>query len=291
MNKEEKYTARQTMLASEYEVFHYKDKYLNEIQLHHHDFYEIYLFLSGDVDYLIEGKIYKLLPGDIVIINSNELHQPVFKDNSKSYERMVLWMDKEFVKSLSTSKTDLASCFKPEVIRAHNVSRLPIEIVQSIKLIFMKLLNCKQQDRFGGDLDYKAYITDLLLIINQSYLQKDNSSLQMQVDVKNNHLIQSVMSYIEQHIEEDIPLDYLASQFYVSKFYLSREFKKHTGATIHRYIVQKKLIAAKELILQSIPLIEVYKLIGFGDYCNFLRAFKNEYGITPREFYKYMINK
>ncbi|WP_070000378.1 AraC family transcriptional regulator [Cellulosilyticum sp. I15G10I2] len=291
MNKKQKYTARQIMLEAEYEVFHYKDKYLNQIQLHHHDFYEIYLFLAGDVDYLIEGKIYRLLPGDIVIINSNELHQPVFKDNSKPYERMVLWIDKEFVKVLSTSKTNLASCFMPEIIKEHNVARLPMEIVQSIKLIFIKLLNCKEQDRFGGDIDYKAYITDLLLIINKSYLQRDDIALQMKVDVKNNHLIQAVMRYIEEHIEEEIPLDYLASQFYVSKFYLSREFKKHTGTTIHRYIIQKKLITAKELILQNLPLIEIYKLIGFGDYCNFLRAFKNEYGITPKEFYKYMINK
>jgi AraC-like DNA-binding protein len=53
--------------------------------------------------------------------------------------------------------------------------------------------------------------------------------------------------------------------------------------------VQKKLIEAKELIIKKTPITEVYKQCGFGDYSNFFRAFKNEYGVTPKQFYDSMI--
>lgn len=277
------------MLSSDYEIFHYKDAYLNEITLHHHDFYEIYFFLSGEVKYIIEGKIYKLLPGDVVIINSNELHQPLFEDSTKSYERIVLWITKEFVKSLSTDMTNLSRCFEDPGLCSNNVLRLPLEVQQSLKLTFIKLLDASDVKGYGSDIYSKVYVSDILLIINQMLINKEKNTHQIRVNTKKDALIQSVIAFIDENINRDTSLDEIASKLYISKFYLSRVFKAHTNTTIHRYIVQKKLICAKELILESIPLTEVYKRVGFGDYCNFFRAFKAEYGITPKEFYNYMM--
>lgn len=61
--------------------------------------------------------------------------------------------------------------------------------------------------------------------------------------------------------------------------------------TIHKYIKLKRLIKAKELIRQNLPITEVYIKSGFGDYSNFFRAFKLEYGITPKEYYKIVTNE
>jgi AraC-like DNA-binding protein len=106
--------------------------------------------------------------------------------------------------------------------------------------------------------------------------------------VKKSNLIEHVLEYIGTHIDEDITIDDLSAYTYLSKFHLSREFKKHTGTTLHRYILQKKLIAAKELILRDIPITLVYEQCGFGDYSNFFRAFKNEYGMTPKQYLEAM---
>lgn len=57
-----------TCCAPGYEIFRYCDSELGEVSLHHHDFYEIYLFLNGSVEYSIESRIYRLLPGDILLI-------------------------------------------------------------------------------------------------------------------------------------------------------------------------------------------------------------------------------
>ena len=71
------FTSRQYMITPNFEYFHYVDRSATEIDYHNHDFYEIYFFISGSVTYMIEGKTYKLRPGDILLIHNNELHKPV----------------------------------------------------------------------------------------------------------------------------------------------------------------------------------------------------------------------
>ncbi|GKU26606.1 AraC family transcriptional regulator [Clostridium folliculivorans] len=278
------YQTRQYMLSSDYEIYHYLNSDIRSINIHHHDFYEFYFFISGDVTYLIEGKSYKLEPGNIVLINSKELHQAVINSEEAYYERIVLWINKAFLKKLSNDETDLSLCF--EGFNKKNVMSTDIEQQKNIRFILNKLVDLENYQGIGYELLYKAYITELMVHINNLAF---NESAELSVDMKKSNLIDGIIEYINNHIEEDITVDQIAEQFYLSKFHLSREFKKYTGTTIHRYIVQKKLIEAKELILKEVPIIDVYKQCGFGDYSNFFRAFKNEYGITPKQYYEAMV--
>lgn len=271
------------MLSKDYEIFHYSDTELEQVNLHHHDFYECYLFISGDVTYFIEGKSYSLKPGDTILINSTELHQPIINTNNIPYERIVLWIDKVFLNNLSTDTTKLSHCFEDG--GKENVIRSSFEMQQNIKAILDKLLSLENYSGIGSELLYKAYIIELLVHLNMLLF---HNGVKLDVDIKKNNLIDGIIEYINNHIEEEITLDQLSAQFYLSKYHLLREFHKHSGTTIHKYIVQKKLIQAKELILKGIPIISVYQQCGFGDYSNFFRAFKNEYGVTPKHFYELM---
>lgn len=279
--KVHQYISRQYMLSSDYEIFHYSDTDLSSVNLHHHDFYECYMFISGDVTYLIEGKFYDLKMGDIMLINSRELHQAIINSSDIPYERIVLWISKAFLQELSTPEADLTLCFESPEKR--NVLRTDIEMQQNIRVQLNKLLSLEKYKGMGRDLLYKAYIVELMIYLNNMLLNDKTDST---VDVKKSNLIDAIIEYINSHLDEDITLDEITKQFYLSKYHLSREFKKQTGTTIHRYIVQKKLIEAKELILREYPINSVYRQCGFGDYSNFFRAFKNEYGVTPKQFYE-----
>ncbi len=277
------YLTRQYMLSSDYEVYHYSNTDLSGVSLHHHDFYECYLFLAGDVTYLIEGKSYQLTPGDIVLVNSKELHQAYINSKNSAYERMVLWINPSFLRELSTEKTDLTQCF--ESPNRKNVLRLDYEWQQNIRILMNKLIMLERYQGIGQELLYKAYITELMIYINN---QTIHDNIRLDVEAKKSNLIEQILEYINAHIDEDITIDDLSEYTYLSKFHLSREFKKDTGTTLHRYILQKKLIAAKELILKDIPITHVYEQCGFGDYSNFFRAFKNEYGMTPKQYLEAM---
>jgi AraC-like DNA-binding protein len=281
--KVQEYSTRQHMLSSDYEIFHYSNTNLTGVSIHHHDFYEFYLFISGNATYLIEGKIYYLKPGDIILINYKELHQAIISNTDIVYERIVLWINKSFLKKLSSSKTNLSLCFESHDKK--NVLRTDFETQKNIRLTLNKIINLQQYNGIGYELLYTAYITELMVHLNNIAFMED---VRLNVDIKKSNLIDGIIDYINTHIEEDITVDELSEYFYISKYHLSREFKKHTGTTIHRYIVQKKLIEAKELILEKMPVMDVYKQCGFGDYSNFFRAFKNEYGVTPKQFYEMM---
>ena len=278
-----KFLTRKHMLPRDYEVFHFLNTDLPFLYLHHHDFYEFYLYISGNVTYLIEGKSYNLQLGDIVLINTRELHQAIVNSMKIPYERIVLWINKSFLQGLSTPEIDLTLCF--ESIAKKNVIRADVEDQQNIKIQLNKLLSLENYKGPGKNLLYKAYIIELAIYLNNLVF---NDKSHLDITVQKNHLIEEIIEYINNHIDEDITIDELSKEFYLSKFHLSREFSKHTGTTIHRYIVQKKLILAKELILKGYPINSVYKQAGFGDYSNFFRSFKNEYGVTPKQFYNLM---
>jgi len=267
------------MHEKDYEIFYYSDSKLEKVSLHHHDFYECFFFISGNVSYYIEGKTYALKPGDIVLVNTTELHQLIVMDHSIPYERIVLWIDKSFLNSLSTDQTDLASCF---YAKKDNVIRLSLDLQQTIRAILHKLISIENYTGIGSDILYKSYFIELFVQINMALL---HNNIRPDADVKKSNMITDIIEYINNHIEEELTIDSLSEHVFLSKYHLLREFKKHSGTTIHKYIIQKKLILAKELILKGMPITEVFKQCGFGDYSNFFRAFKKEYGVTPKFFY------
>ncbi len=273
------YQTRQQMHEKDYEIFYYSDSKLDKVSLHHHDFYECFFFISGNVSYYIEGKTYTLKPGDIVLVNTTELHQLIVMDHSVAYERIVLWIDKNFLNSLSTDQTDLSACF---YAKKDNVIRLSLDFQQAIRTILHKLLSIENYTGIGSDILYKSYFIELFVQINMALL---HNSIRPDADVKKSIMITDIIEYINNHIDEELTIDSLSEHVFLSKYHLLREFKKHSGTTIHKYIIQKKLILAKELILKGMPITEVFKQCGFGDYSNFFRAFKKEYGVTPKFFY------
>ena len=119
------YTYRQTMIAQDYEIYRYHSTYLNEVELHHHDFYEVYLLLGGRVEYIVENQIYRVRPGDWMLISPLELHQARIATDADAYERIVLWVARPYLERLSTPRTSLTRCFDTSVPGHTNLLRLP----------------------------------------------------------------------------------------------------------------------------------------------------------------------
>lgn len=98
--------------------------------------------------------------------------------------------------------------------------------------------------------------------------------------------LDEVFGYIHTHLTEQITLERLEQEFYISRHHLIREFKKRTGQTVHRYIVKARLDLCRKYIEQGYSIAEVYRMGGFGGYNHFFRAFKQTYGMTPKEYYR-----
>ena len=275
------FTNRQHMVRRSYEVYRYRDTYLNEVALHHHDFYELYLFLSGNVDYVIENRKYHLMPGDLLLISPNELHQPMFGRERQTYERIVVWIDKTYLQQFSGLDVDMTHCFDTTVPGHSNLLRPDNAVRQRLTDLLEQILGEEESSRFGsGIMADTCLIQALVLVIRLA----ERTRARSEMPDKSESVVSSVLDYINSHYAEDLSLDFLANQFFISKYHLSREFNRLVGTSVHRYIIQKRLVIAKQLMGEGVPSTSVYQHCGFGDYSNFYRAFKAEYQITPKEY-------
>lgn len=279
--KTQTFKSRQHMQTSTYEIFRYKDAYLKEVALHHHDFYEVYFFVSGNVQYNIESRSYLLTPGDILLISPMELHQPMFADSQRSYERIVLWIDKRFLESFSIPGQDITACFDSSAPFHTNLLRPDATTRQLLAFQLEQLLAETEEDGEYSKICAMSYLVQVLVLLNR---QARKEQQYPEVKPLADSAVYSVMTYINEHYSEDLTLDNLANRFFISKYHLSREFVRLIGTSVHRYIIQKRLVMAKQMMSEGMSSTEVYQHCGFGDYSNFYRAFKSEYQISPKEF-------
>ena len=278
--KPQRFNSRQNMHRKDFEVFRYKDAYLKEVALHHHDFYEVYFFLSGNVQYIIESRSYLLTPGDVLLISPMELHQPLFGSEHREYERIVLWIDRQFLEGFSLPGQSFTACFDTSSPNHSNLLRP--EGVQRQFLLFLleQLISESSTEDPYQEMAALSYLAQVLVNLNRLALQQRRGDPVAAPD----SVVYDILGYINDHYSENLTLDDLANRFFISKYHLSREFQRLVGSSVHRYIVQKRLVMAKQMLSEGTPSSEVYQHCGFGDYSNFYRAFKAEYQISPKEF-------
>ena len=99
-------------------------------------------------------------------------------------------------------------------------------------------------------------------------------------------LLDQIMAYVETHLAEKITLEEITKHFWVSQSTITQTFRNKMGVSFYRCVTQRRLIAAKTLILEGLALENVGQQVGFSDYSSFYRAFKQEYGISPRQYRK-----
>lgn len=279
MIKRDEFQLRQHMLLEDYEIYHYLDSSELHVSLHFHDFYECYYLLSGRVSYQIDNHSYTMAAGDLLLIGPNQLHRPLISGTALPYERIVLWISHKHIERLSTPQTDLSSCFQSD---KYNLSRLPKLRRAAIEQKLFALLEATDGEGFGRDVLCRSRMMDLLVELNRDYLEAQPSPARAGISV--NALTDSVSAYLDAHLSEQVSLDELAASVYLSKYYLARTFRRETGVTIFQMLMQKRMIRARNLILEGMPLLAVAAQCGFADYSGFYKAFVNEYGVSPRAY-------
>ena len=274
---------RQSMSDSKFEIFHYRDAKFEGVPVHQHDFYEVYYFIGGSVEYSVEGRTYELKSGDLLLINPLELHQPRIAPDQQDYERIVLWINKNYLAELCFNKTSLTRCFDSSQPDHTNLLR-PTKIQQTyISAMLTELISETSSDSYAVEIASEAILLRFLVELNR--LTIDSSSA-LRKDEASSSIIPDVLEYINKHFCEKLTLNEIADEFFVSKYYLSHAFNNVVGTSVHRYIILKRLIHAKQMLLSGIKSTTAATNCGFNDYAGFYRAFTAEYGVTPTEFVK-----
>ncbi len=259
----------------------FEEKTMN---VHIHDCYEIYYSISGGKQFLIDNKTYKIEPGDLFFINQYESHH-LSQIEQKEHERIVISIHPDFLRSLSTEKTELDYCFlHREPGFSHRIS-LDKNQQQRFMYYIHKITGLSG---YGEDILERLAFTELMVFFNKEFYasaQKEEAvnSFTCQYDQQ----VNDILEYINANINEPITIQLLAEQFFLSKSFICRIFKQSTGTTVNKYLTARRISIAKALLSEGSSVNEVYEQCGFQDYSTFLKSFAKSVGLSPKKYALY----
>lgn len=268
-------------LHQDFRFFHIADQTERTFEYHYHEFNKIIVFLSGNVTYLIEGKAYHLKPWDILLINNHDVHKPIINAR-ETYDRVILWVNREFLSSFRTDTYDLTTCFQLEERKSFNLIRLDSKLHQQLQSIIYQLEEACNSTAYAHELFTQSLFLQFMIYLNRIHL--DNTYIYDHNSLDYDEQIVDILNYIKTNLAKPLSVDDIAKEFYISKHYLMHKFKRKTGYTLHNYIMNRRLFLAIEYMKQGYSIMESSTLCGFSDYSTFSRLFKKTFHCTPREF-------
>ena len=267
-------TEKTGYLNEEFRLFHIKDQTSREFSWHYHDFHKVVVFLSGQASYHIAGQTYHLTPWDILLVDRHAIHRPEI-DASVPYDRFILWIQNDI------PQQELLKCFQKANDRSYNLIRLHPSLQEKLKELLMDLESAARSEDFAKDILTQALFLQFMVYLNRIFLEKqyifDRKSYSFDSQIA------EILQYINHNLQDDLSVDELASRYYISKYHLMRKFKEETGYTLHNYIVSKRLLMARNLISEGMPVVKAAHESGFTEYSTFSRAYRRQFGQTPSE--------
>ena len=260
-------------LTEDYRLFHLRSDGGTRPEYHYHEFCKILLLVSGSGGYSVDGQRYALQSGDVVLINSRSVHRPEFEAGAV-YERIILYISPEFLEKLSLPQCDLTACF-----RSGHVLRLGEPERKRLFHLAAALERELAGEDYGRELLCHAALLRLLAQIGRE-LRRTDTPRPGPVKPGNERVV-AIVRYLDRHLSEDISIDELAERFYLSKYHMMRLFRRETGATIHGYLTERRLLQARELIRGGMSATDACFRSGFRSYSSFTRSYGKRFGSTP----------
>ena len=248
------------------------------VSLHSHNYIEILFCQSvSGVEYLVGSDRYKLQKGDIIVIPPGISHRPIMPEiMTEPYVRDVLWVNAEFLASLEQAfpRSATADQNRPAMIRTAGTRW------EHLGELFQTGVKEEEKQESGWEAVVAGNTLKILAYLDRAYNECAGDRMKAETPM----LLDKVTAYIEAHFTEHITIRDIAHKFYISDSSISHQFKQKMGVSIYHYITQRRLISAKNLISKGMALEHVAVQVGFSDYSAFYRAFKQEYGISPRQY-------
>lgn len=238
---------------------------------HIHDFYEIYINLSGDVSFLVEDGLYSIKRGDVILTSPNEIHRCIYHSDCV-HEHFCIW-----IKDFPTATQMLSGVSKSS-------SLLTLSESEKQKLIDLCFEFYKSHDG-GQQLCFRAagsFFSILDIICNN---RRSAASAQRLPES-----FSDIVEYISRHyFEPSCTVSLLCENFYISKSTLCRRFRGYFQTTPSDYIESKRFSEAKKLLLAGQSVQDACFNSGFSDCSYFIMRFRKKFGVTPYKYQKEFI--
>lgn len=254
----------------------------DEKSYHCHDHLEIAFMMSGNGRYRIDGEVYDVGEGDLLIFNPGTMHQGLVTDAANTMTEFFVGASDIHFKGLPENALPLPDG-KPVI---HTTGEFRQKLFKLCATMEAENSVCWQ----GRYFMMKTCLMQMILLIMRQQMEpvekiKTGYSFE---SVNRKYVVEQIVNYFEDHYAEKISLDQIAENMYLSPFYISKIFKSETGDTPIRHLINIRLERAMELLREGFPgsIQEVAQQVGYEDAYHFSKLFKKRYGIPPSQVKK-----
>lgn len=201
----------------------------------------------------------------------------VWHQREKNSEYVTIYLEPEFLR-----RTAIENELSAETKLAHRVIFPDSTIVQVAHLFKGELLN----EGLAGALFAESLKNLLAVHLLRQYCESSSAKkLVISGGALDAVKLKQVQDYIEEHLAEEIVIEYMAALIPISQFHFARAFKAATGESPHKYLTQRRIERAKVLLtVTKLPVVEVAYRVGFSNQSHFTAHFRKVTGVTPKDY-------
>ena len=250
--------------------------------LHWHESLEFQLILQGAISLSCNGQTETLHPGDVFFANWCSPHHAVgFADGTHYY---VLQVDPTW---LLVEEDDLRLSRYRDILMVHCTAfECFVRQDTHMSSTLLQIISAYKARQFGWEIQIKGLCLSLLSLLFRSHCHlADASGTIFQYD-NSLRYTRKVLNYIAHHYADAISLDHIAAEIGLTKSYLCRLFRQHTGSSIMSYVNRLRCYQAIYLMETGSSVTQAALSVGFNDYNYFSRIFKRVIGCRPSDSMK-----
>lgn len=237
--------------------------------------------LQGSGTYFVEGSVYPMAPGDLVLMRADELRCCRLAQDGV-HERLSIYLQPSFPDSFG--ELPLLQLFRNRTPGTGNRIRLK-EDDSTGWYTLLEIRDWMAAFQSSGDSIAQAELQLLILrlLIRLCRVREsaaDDAPRSGDPDVEN------VCRYIREHLTETLSYQHIQEHCHVSRYQLGEVFRRSTGMTLTEYIIQKRLLRVAELVRGGAGIETAAAEAGFQTYSHFYKAFVRQKGMSPRQYFQ-----
>ncbi len=248
--------------------------------LHYDENLIVEYFRKGETSKRIEGNIYNIRDGDLIITTPEELHVSIQTEN-RYIEKISLHISETLLSAFGGDRTVFFDTMIQKKKGVGNLIQADLVRQLGLDVLLDQCLEYAREDSPEHQVLFNCRVIELMARLSKRIENADNTEL---VTPSSNKTVNAMIGYINRHYTEDVTLDILAEKFHFSKYYISHLFRDYVGVSPYEYLITRRLYLFNDMIRQKIPIRQACFAVGFNNYSNFFRLYKNRFGITPQQF-------
>jgi len=266
---------------------------LDTLRSHSHNMHtqrgiEINLSLEGAAYYVVGKRIYRQMPGQLMVVPGHLPHQ-IYVDPNSSYRRAALCIDEAGLNRGMPHWRPLLLHFPWLSVSVNSHMTLPLEKVHAIQASLTSMYDeMNRQHEADWQQIVISHAFQLLTFIERCCQSGSESDLAGKGIDPTGMLnpIEACCQYIHDHLKEELSLQMIADRFHYSPEYLTRRFKRNKGIPLYQYILRQRVLESKRLLLSEpgMSMTEIAYAVGFGSSQQFSRIFKSVLRLSPSDF-------